>query len=86
MNIDDVTLNGLPLSVTNGIFYMFAVTLMVGESIQGSKVKESTIHGYLRSDAMYMKLVGMHTDCPMTDPTTGKLFAPTEQCLRDFRR
>jgi hypothetical protein len=86
LSINDVTLNGLPLSVTNGIFYMYAVTLTVSDSIQGSKVKENTIRGYLRAAAMYVKSVGMRTDCPMTDPDTGKLFAPIEQCLRDFKR
>jgi integrase len=65
---------------------MYAVTLTVGESIQGRKVKENTIRGYLRAAAMYVKSVGMRTDCPMTDPSTGKLFAPIEQCLRDFKR
>jgi hypothetical protein len=35
---------------------------------------------------MYVKSVGLRTGCPMTDPSTGILFAPIEQCLRDFKR
>ena len=65
---------------------MYTVTLTVGESIQGSKVKENTIRGYLRAAAMYVKSVGLRTDCPMTDPNTGIMFAPIDQCLRDFKR
>jgi hypothetical protein len=53
MTIEDVTLNGLPLSVTNGIFYMYAVTLTVGNTMEGRKVKENTICGYLAAAAMY---------------------------------
>jgi hypothetical protein len=52
MTIDNVTLNRLPLSVTNGIFCMYRVTFAAGESIQGRKVKENMISCYLTAAAL----------------------------------
>jgi hypothetical protein len=86
MTIEDVTLNGLPLLFTNCIFYMYVVTLTAGETIKGRKVKENTIRRYLTAAAMYVRSVGMRSLCPMTDPDTGKRFAPIKQRLRDFKR
>jgi hypothetical protein len=34
---------------------------------------------------MDVKLLGLRTDCPMTNPDTNKLFVPMGQCLPDFK-
>jgi hypothetical protein len=47
--INDVTLNSLPIATTNQIFYLYALILSIGETINGTLAKATTIQDYLTS-------------------------------------
>ena len=74
------------MAAVNGIFYMYTMALTVGETIQGTMVKEATMRQYLRAAALFTKSVGQRQQCPLTDPSTGKWFEPIEKCLREFKK
>ena len=86
LNLEDLTLNTLDIPAVNGIFYMYTMALTMGETIQGTMVKEATMRQYLRAAAMFTKSVGTRQQCPLTDPTTGKWFEPIKKCLRDLKK
>jgi hypothetical protein len=76
----------LPLEATNEIFYLYALTLSVGETIQGTVIKSKTISEYLDAAAKFVQVVGQRKECPMTDPHTGKQCKKIKQHLRDFKK
>jgi hypothetical protein len=86
LNIADVTLNSLPLSTTNEIFYMYAEGLTASDTIQGTPIKASTVSEYLRAAADFVKIVGQRSECPMTDPKTGKQFTKITKLVKKYRR
>jgi hypothetical protein len=79
-------MNSMPLEATNELFYLYALTLSVGETIQGKVVKSATISEYLTAAAKFVQVIGQRKDCPMTDPHTGKRSKKIDQHLKDFER
>jgi hypothetical protein len=69
LTIHHVMLKGLKLSITNDIFYLYTVALMVGESIQGNIVEENIMRVLeIGVAVMYIQLVGLRTYCPHDGP------------------
>lgn len=85
-SIHYVMLKRLYLSVTDDIFYLYTVALIVGGSICGNMVEDSIGRVHLGVAMMYIQLVGLSTYCPMRDPDPRKvLAAPVKQCLQEFK-
>jgi hypothetical protein len=76
----------MPIEATNELFYLYALVLSIGETINGTLVKAKTIRDYLGAAANYVRLIGQRSCCPMTDPKTGKIFDKIDKHIQAFGR
>jgi hypothetical protein len=65
---------------------MYAEGLTASDTIQGTPIKASTVSEYLRAAADFVKIVGQRSECPMTDPKTGKQFTKITKLVKKYRR